>query len=403
MFLCIIIGLVLMIAVALIPQETIKRNSQAYIEETQTSRREDIYARPRCRSFYTESYMFMLACTMDEKRPLESALESRMYEETREPTVDFNIFLNKGAENMKQIDYNRYWHGYLVLLRPAIALMSSSTLRNLNCIFFYGLTIYLSIIVYHTFGGKVVAAFAASLIYASFWTIPQAFDFITTFLIAFLASIAVIKSNKLCCTSEKTSIFFLIIGALTSYTDFLITPIVTIAYPLIFASLLHKGKPWKQHITFIFICSAAWAIGYVGMWAAKWILCVLFTNCEVYTEVKGRLMNRTYKVIDTTPENVFRYFFWFLPAGNKFWDSIYTVIIILGTMLPLGWICSKYKQFALDNIAILLLMFYPAGWFLMAFGHSFTHIFFTYRAWGVFVFAYLIFMMKAYETIKPKR
>ena len=65
-------------------------------------------------------------------------------------------------------------------------------------------------------------------------------------------------------------ILFLVTGICTSYFDFLTYPIVTLGLPLCVWLLLipyHNKCIWQLVENAVF-----WAIGYLGMWAEKWIL-----------------------------------------------------------------------------------------------------------------------------------
>ena len=65
--------------------------------------------------------------------------------------------------------------------------------------------------------------------------------------------------------------FFLIVGILTSYFDFLTYPVVTLGIPLCCYFLLESDRLWNN-IKRLTGFSVSWAIGYAGMCAAKWVI-----------------------------------------------------------------------------------------------------------------------------------
>lgn len=86
--------------------------------------------------------------------------------------------------------------------------------------------------------------------------------------------------------------FFLIVGILTSYFDFLTYPIVTLGIPLCCYFLLESDRLWNN-IKRLTGFSVSWAIGYAGMWAAKWVIADLTLHTGTIKDAIWSIIGRT--------------------------------------------------------------------------------------------------------------
>lgn len=66
-------------------------------------------------------------------------------------------------------------------------------------------------------------------------------------------------------------------GISTAYFDFLTYPLVTFGIPMIFCILINEKNTcenWKE----MPIMGIHWGIGYLGMWAEKWLIGTVITS-----------------------------------------------------------------------------------------------------------------------------
>ena len=72
------------------------------------------------------------------------------------------------------------------------------------------------------------------------------------------------------------------IGIVVSYFDFLTYPLVTLGVPLCLLLILQADKiTYLQKIKNIISLSIAWVIGYLGMWAMKWMIGSIATHKNI--------------------------------------------------------------------------------------------------------------------------
>lgn len=182
--------------------------------------------------------------------------------------------------------------------------------------------------------------------------------------------------------------FFVLVGMVTSYFDFLTYPLVTLGFPLCVYLYLSREKLrdlFKHMVSY----SVEWGIGYMGLWIMKWIVAEIFTGEKVIMDGVQALMRRTDTVGDTSLlsgypkvlwENVSMYFNWsfgLLSVGILIWLCFY----IIRNRQRIS------RESILSGSVILLVALYPFVWFFFVQNHSAEHALFTCKILSLTVFA----------------
>ena len=393
---CIATGFSLMLVAALIPRAQITPHVFSSCEYLRESTNQPLPIR-LVRDNYTDSIMLFMAIEIDEKEPVKSMMKNKWYStgNFENPTADLYRYLTKGCEGMEEGTYNRYWHGYLVFLRPLLAIIDYSTIRYLNYAIFSTLFLYLAYLIKRYFSTGALMAFMTSMLYASFFFVPQSIQYITTFYIAIIGSILAIRCPWKHWGQSALTCFFVVLGASTSFADFLVTPIITLGFPLTFILLTLDNELATQQIKTVCFIVCAWFLGYAGMWAAKWILCAALTDCRVFSTVCDKLAERSVGHFVLNLQQLCSRTFWFLPDYGKLWWGI---IVASCAGIWFTVVLRLYKQCQATfkhHIALLITSFLPFGWFILTYNHSAIHSLFTHRIWSVAIFAFLVFVQKA--------
>ena len=400
---CIAIGLGLMVAVACFPQGPIKQHlyeAAQYGDTRASSPITTIYDKIH----YTESLMLMLAGTMDDERPLESALESKTYTLTRfmqYPIRDFKEMALHGSDSMKEADYNRYWHGYLVTLRPLLFFYDLPTIRWITVLAFSILATIFLVMLKKQNGWWIAALFFLALLHAGWFKFLMfSLDQNKVYFIIFISSIILMKHRSLYLSPRFLPLFFIIIGASTSFVDFLTAPVLTLGIPLLIVFLRRGSLPVKEQILTLLTCSFAWCFGYVGMWASKWVLCSMFTDCSVYDVVKGSIKERSIGTVAIDFRLLCTRFLYPIPDVGGIWWASVAGTLVLGLTCHIGYLYMKYRTVFMHNLCYFILMLYPALWFIGTKQHTIIHLVFTYRIMGLFIIGYGIFALNTYREIR---
>ena len=122
---------------------------------------------------------------------------------------------------------------------------------------------------------SVIIAFIATDIFVWFRTLQGMLVMIVAVLISIF-----IANKKI--NSKNINLWLFISGALTAYFDFLTTPLVSILLPmLIYTAVNHDETTLKNEIIRIIKNCIAWGVGYLGVWATKWLIADILYNMEI--------------------------------------------------------------------------------------------------------------------------
>lgn len=393
----------LIICVHTIPQSAIREN---VIISTHTLEKEGLYKRfLNFQLFqmdnFTDTYMLNLAISANSEHPVEAGMMNYSYK-PQEEYMKFAYDTEKVARgeitNLRKWSYGRYWHGYQVILRPLLIILTYPQIRVFNYIIFTLLLIAIIWLLSQKISTATACIFGVSLLIINFPIVPYSMQFSTCFYIAFISMILLMKIPVLTKSKSNTFCTFFIIGGITSYLDFLTTPQLTLGLPLITYMLTkHPKNKWK---TLIVIC-IVWGLGYGLLWASKWMVGYLLTGNNILTDAmqKARFRISTqYNGMDMSIANIF----------NHIWDRIhtkellyfYTSITIILLSIGIYLKILKNRQVFKEYSWLLLIMLITPIWFLILRNHSILHFWFTWRAGLLSLFSLLLFIY--YTTDKKK-
>lgn len=305
--------------------------------------------------------------------------------------------------------YPRYWHGYLIILKPLLLLFDFSDIRIINMTLQFILTSLSLILISKSNYSKYLPAFISLIIVWNPITIGLSFQNSTCFYITLLALLYIIYRNNHTKNHDiKPLYFFLLLGIITVYFDFLTYPLATLGIPLIFLISTSEYKLF-DNIKVIFTSSIFWGIGYLGMWFEKWLLASILTNENIFQDAFERITlqlskefdGRAFSVLDCIVSQISVLLKW---PYFIFFVSVLTFLIMYYVIKTHVTVSIKYF---LNNLTILLtpyiiLFIYPFIWFSIASNHCYANPKFTYRLLGISVFAGISGIIKCLSSVnKP--
>lgn len=236
---------------------------------------------------FTVYYMLDLA-TCESSDALRDALESKIYWD-----ADFALALEKAREGATNSNYARYWHGYLVFLKPLLVIFNIRQMRiiaqTVFCCLLVAFAGYLSRRKREGIAIGVLLTICFVLLGAlqGAATLPV----FSSLAISLLASLWMVhlSGKKLSAPgrlfTEPFALFcaFGVVGAVTVYLDFFDNPILTLCIPLtVYLLCASEGSSAFKSILKATICSGlGWFAGYAGLWVGKWLLAQLVTGLPV--------------------------------------------------------------------------------------------------------------------------
>ena len=382
---------------------------------------------------FTDAIMLNIAYSIDSTHPYETMMLARkdyipgqtqyIHEEIPEDigtspnyTDEYgNTFqvaelygLMNGENIVDSYEYTRYWHGYLIFLRPLLTFMNIENIRNL----LFALVLLLSFIVFFLIVKKLnfitAIIYLVSFLSVNLYVICNAMNEIITFLIALIAmAVILLKNGKF----KNPASTFLVIGMCTSFFDLLTTPLVTLGLTLPLYVLLNvKDKDKKLYIDCIKIC-IAWAIGYGLCWALKWVITDITLNRNIISNAIKQIMIRTGSIIGAGYLAVLMVNFEQLgQVFIKVFIAIIAFFAILGVAKEVY--IKKHKKEQTEKIQLpkvcifVILALFPFVWYFALQNHSYIHSFFTYGILGITILnlqiAFTLFMGLQDDLLKEK-
>ena len=289
--------------------------------------------------------------------------------------------LMHGENIVDSYEYTRYWHGYLIFLRPLLTIISIEGIRNL----LFVLTIVLSLVALFLIVKRMnlitAIIYLLSFLAINLYVICNSMNEITTFIIALIAVIfLLLKRGKF----KNPASVFLVIGMCTSFFDLLTTPLVTLGLTLpIYVLLNLKDSNKKLYIDCIKIC-VAWAIGYGLCWALKWIITDITLGKHILADAISQALYRTGDIIGAGLFDIFKVNLGRL--GNYIIRGLFIVLAIYAVIGAVKEIyLKKRKKQQTEKVEILkalifvIIAIFPFIWYAVLKNHSYVHSFFVYR------------------------
>ena len=410
-FLCVsLLGLMLNVAAFLLPDNRIHEHVMGAAE---TFRQEGTF--PRLIQGYdgsipdnnTDAWMLLLADYHGNENPLNKALMAYYSVYTNEHTNFYGIDSIVCADKNDVVEartYTRYWHGWIFPLRFALIFFTYSDIRMLLQVIQMLLTMLAIIGLYKNKLYSSLIPFGVALLFLMPSTISQSIDYSCVYLIM-LAAIA-----YLCWVSDTIEkigydVFFLILGMLTSYNDFLTAPLITLGLPLIVLLDLRRSKTTlNAQITMVMKCTILWGVGYFGMWAMKWLFAFLLADYSIADAVD----RARFRTSNSFNEQVITYIDALVQNLRVIKKRPYVLLIVFGMINAiLPWKTekkiSKHSCKILLGVPYLIIGLYPFIWWYALRNHSYLHWHFTYRNISVFVFAFLEHLGYIISTYKSQK
>ena len=389
-FLCgVLVLTLLLVAVACIPRSAIQSNmekSAQYLCDGELFGKvmEDVESSKIDR--YADSILLAIAYQYDSENSLQSVMRSAYYSNPRE-NENQNLLAAVTDGKEANLQYLRYWHGSLALVRPLLVLFDISQIYVINAVLCAILVVILLVMLLKSKLSGAAVAIAVGLIGTSVWFVPFSLEYTWTYLLMLAASIVavlLIRRRKW----NLLGIFFMVVGMMTSYVDFLTTETMTLTVPLLLVLWLlysgddreAKGRAGKISVQSILF----WGVGYVGMWVSKWLLASVVLSENVMPYVTQHMNERIGGNVG-------------VGLGSTLWGAVFRnmkclfpfdygdIGVFAGILLLLYLV---YRGFVYHGRQVEMRWIYPCVViavipyvrYLILHNHSYLHFFFTYRA-----------------------
>lgn len=379
-----VVGILLLMAVYKIPVSLIMENYSTSLESIESREGWHRYITDYDMSTLdnnTEYLMLKAAATpfpLTEENYLQKVL--RCY--TFNSEWNHGLVFAQGEYNGQRFtcdSYERYWHGYLVLLKPLLVLFTYQDLIYLNVILQFVLMFLLLCMLRKQKMAYLQIPFLLLWIVGMQPIVMLSLDYSVCFYIYMISVLLLLQYRKL---RERYGLFFLIVGMLTSYMDLLTWPLVTLMVPLMI--LLQYESGMGDRIKRIVSGSCAWGAGYMVQWAFKWLAATLLLDDNVIADAVESLLFRSALEGEKTLT-------WGRVVLKNLSVFCNTPSLVLGGVTVLLTILLLYKnrgklQWA-NMVPCLLIGISPFLWYLVTRNHAYEHYWMTWRNLSITVFA----------------
>lgn len=304
------------------------------------------------------------------------------------PDQTLSIYMKNGSEYTAGA-YTRYWHGFLVVLKPMLLYCNYLGIRGINRVVQVCMAILVVFCLYKKKMKHAIVPFLVSYLFLRPDALGLSLQYSSIYYIVTMAILSIVLCREKIERKCLYPIVFLIIGMCTSYFDFLTYPLVTLGLPLTVVVMYQNREKVSENVKKIVGYSGMWGIGYIGMWSGKWLVGSILLKKNLFVDAINQIKFRT----STHAAKV--EFSYMDVIGNNVWAGFLgiEVIALIVIVVLLGAVIFKnrkdLKKVLLSSIPFMVIMIMPFCWYILAANHSYIHTGFTYRELVIAVFAFL--------------
>lgn len=361
---------------------------------------------------YTDAWMLGISVYDEESSLFRKALSCNRAEYGNGPKESIGLYLdsltepdsNNNGNQLETVDYPRYWHGYLTILKPLLLIFSYADIRVFNMFAQTFLVMLICAELLKRNHKREIFAYIMSILFIMPIVIPLSIQFSVIFYVANIATYILLRKYETFDSKGMLFLFFELTGMCTSYFDFLTYPIATLGMPLCILIMIEQEKAENVFniIKRIIQNSISWGFGYAAMWASKWVLAsvVLHENIimNAISQVAMRSATESASEDLSMKETLLR--------NVEFYLNPPHILIVIASVALLIIILiktrTKLSEFAKNAVPWLMVACYPLAWYILARQHSYEHHWFTFRGLMVTVFAclnILVCAMKRHSNV----
>ena len=296
---------------------------------------------------------------------------------------------------LEEEDYARYWHGYLVLLKPMLLVMSYEEIKLFNTMALTVLFILTLLFLIKKQYGYGAVGFTAMWFLMMPPAVALGLQLTPCAYIMFVTMLLLFKTKP-----EAFSYIMFGCGMAVAFFDFLTFPLVTLTVPLaLIMSDAEKCPDLKKCFMAGLRSTAAWASGYIVFWGMKWVMGSIALKKNLFADAFETVTKRT------SSGDVSRISM-FLQAVYKnlyCFKALPYIVLILALMV--FWVVRAVKSKCITSGACLVIIsgILPSlFWIFFAVNHSYEHATYTYRILAPPVFAAFLVLDKNEEKITGK-
>ena len=249
----------------------------------------------------TDSIMLRRAIFPGTGNILEDAIQNPGYTYRNPYLMEILIkALHQEPDGRSIYNYGRYWHGYLLYLKPLLFLGTIGQIRMLNGMIQLLLAFYVLRLLGEKLGKKVQLAFLFTYLLLNPISMAMSLQYSSMYYVMMFSCVFVLQRADRLLEKDKYIYTFTTVGIGTAFFDFLTYPLVSYGIPLIvFLLLLDQAGKLQEKWSGIILAirsGLAWGFGYGAMFLSKWFLLWWFVGQDAFQQTMTQI---TYRMSDS--------------------------------------------------------------------------------------------------------
>ncbi|MBQ1171577.1 MAG: hypothetical protein IIX48_03115 [Lachnospiraceae bacterium] len=418
----IIICIVLLFLTSFIPQSALQKNmekSADYYSDHQLFDHVTDFMFLSRQDNYADCILTNIIYHIDQSDLLHSVLQAAYYNPEDESVTESFSYAVSHKVNAN-VDYSRYWHGSMVMLRPLFVLFDITGVRLVLGIVILIMTVWFEILLFKNHYSYFGICYAFGLLMVSIWMCAFCIEYAMPFVIMSVELpplfLLLTKSfngfGKMPVQGPELVLWTVLscAGIVTAFVDFLTAETITftMAYVLylIIKERFCQMKSLKEECLCFFKSGMIWFGSYAFMVLLKWMISLVILGKDAFFTALNQAALRMNG--DATLGNVIgaETVSDFERISGALWRNIgcifpfkdemtlkatFLYVALIGIVVFCIWYLFRKKQESCLGKMLFAVSILPFFRFLVLNNHSYIHFFFTYRALlvGVVVLLYV--------------
>ena len=339
---------------------------------------------------FTDAIMLQTAVYAQDENPMKAAMRNDRMEFSEgklDPAGSLKQYVY-GNRSGYVVDYARYWHGYLLFLKPLLLFFSQSDIRMMNAALQLILAAGVLLLAFRKRGLRLALPMGLALLVLNPVSTALSMQFSSVYYLTLLGLLIMLLTESW--DRSWGYLVFLFLGIGTAFFDFLTYPACAVGTCLALQALMSRADG-KTRLLKTAGSGAAWAFGYGGMWSGKWLAASLITGNSVMRDAVEQAQYRSGGEVTAAEGGVSATFGTVLGRNLGVLANPAAAVIVLALLGLLVWLLvTKRCRFALERASLLSLAIafaVPFVWYFLLRNHSLVHCWMTYRNLSAAVFA----------------
>ena len=339
---------------------------------------------------FTDAIMLQTAVYVRDENPMKAAMRNDRMEFSEgklDPAGSLKQYVY-GNRSGYVMSYARYWHGYLLFLKPLLLFFSLSDIRMMNAAFQLVLAAGVLLLAFRKRGLRLALPMGLALLVLNPVSTALSMQFSSIYYLTLLGLLVMLLTESW--DRPWGYLVFLFLGIGTAFFDFLTYPACAVGICLALQALMSQADR-KTRLLKTIGSGAAWAFGYGGMWSGKWLAASLITGTNVLRDAMEQAQYRSGGEVTAAEGGINATFGAVLSRNLGILANPAAAILVLALTGMLVWLLvTKRCRFAPERASLLSLAVafaVPFVWYFLLRNHSLVHCWMTYRNLSAAVFA----------------